>query len=135
MVEMIPINIDELTRRGQYQESTPRPLHDAQIMNCREYLKIYLEPNPYKVGDLVTPRKGYGLYNEGEPHIVIEVFPRPITMWGRYDPRLVGFPELGQSIDIRVAALGNDNMTMVSWVNASFRYEPYLGGAEVAGSA
>lgn len=77
-----------------------RPLAEAQIMELRELLKAESAPNPFKVGDLVTPKKSSPYVLEGQPHIVIEVLDPPIRP--THD---TSGPDGGAPHDLRVGAI------------------------------
>jgi len=71
----------------------------AAVMTLTEAAKRYNAGNPWKVGDVVTPRVGYNKRAEGEPHVVIEVADPPHRVWEGQDPRTT---DIGVRLDVRV---------------------------------
>lgn len=63
---------------GQSPEHQKIPDPEAIVMELRERLATYTtckDVIPYKVGDIITPRRGSGVRGQGLPHIVVEVNP------------------------------------------------------------
>jgi hypothetical protein len=54
----------------------PRILPEAEIERLRDLAARYAAPNPFKVGDLVTPRRGGVIKDRscGHPCVVVETF-------------------------------------------------------------
>lgn len=62
----------EIARMSGNEAPEPRP--PALIVEAlRDQAQFYARENPFKVGDIVTPRKGTTYRGDGEAHIVIEV--------------------------------------------------------------
>jgi uncharacterized protein YodC (DUF2158 family) len=106
----------------------PRPMQQAQVLElfrrCRDYQNAAVKTTfPFKVGDLVTPRKGVNIINEGEPHIVLEIDLAAEAVWG--EPSQLGHPAWGARPNIRVMGLSNDGSYICWWVEA-FEFEPWL---------
>lgn len=62
--------------RNSDDATKPRILPEAEIERLRDLAARYAAPNPFKVGDLVTPRKGGVIKDRscGHPCVVIETF-------------------------------------------------------------
>lgn len=91
------IGVDEDTA------SSPRPLPEAVIMDLTSIAERYSAPNPFKVGDIVTPRRGYNIRGSGEPHVVLETE----TSVPRFsvDQSETSSSSFGRKLDMRVACL------------------------------
>lgn len=102
------------------------PLPEAQVATLLEVAARYAAPVPFKVGDLVTPRKGYNIRDAGDPHIVLEVPKFPIRNFAMGDdPSAFGSAFFGARLDIRVGTF--DRGHVAAYWGESFRYEPYTG--------
>lgn len=111
-------------------EGSPQPIVEAQIETLREVCQTYHAGNTYKVGDLITPRRGYGTKGAGIPHVVIEVFDPPIRVHqvqNSLDSTSNGF---GRRMDLRVATMSNGRRSGLVAVCCfhveSFEYEPFV---------
>lgn len=105
----------------QRESQRPFPLEEAQIMELRRLNKEFQKGCPYKVGDLVTPRKCAGLRNAGKPHIVVEVFDEPVRMTAE-----CGSPHHLSKMEMRTMAFSDaDNICV--WAGEAWLYEPYVG--------
>lgn len=51
------------------------PITEVQVAEINEFAERYAAPNPYAVGDWVTPRKNSLIRGHGRPHKVVEVLP------------------------------------------------------------
>jgi hypothetical protein len=47
---------------------------DVLAHTLLENYRRYAAGNPFKPGDLITPRRGYGLLGAGTPQVVMDVF-------------------------------------------------------------
>ena len=66
--------IEELERRRQNGDpsvSNMRGTPEADIMELRHAAQRRAAPSPFKVGDIVTPRKDAPIRDHGVPHIVV----------------------------------------------------------------
>ena len=106
------------------ENDKPLPIPEAMIATLREHYKRYrlsLVECPFKPGDLVTPRKGLNINNEGQPNIVLETRRNPEPFFS--EPCSVAN---GRRNDIRVIGMSSRDHCAVFWVE-SFEYEPYTG--------
>jgi len=100
----------------------PRPLPEAQIATLREISARYTAGCSFAVGDLVTPRAGTNLKDDGEPHIVVEIAAEPHRSFGP-DVDATGSHAYGKRLDMRVAHIAGVYAVM-HWVE-SWCFEPY----------
>ena len=102
-------------------EAAPRPIRSAQVATLKEAFAQY-GLTPFAPGDLVTPRKGYGIRDAGEPHIVMEVAAEP---WRTFEGTHAS-NSFGARLDIRVACVSSPggNMVAAFWAE-SWMYERY----------
>lgn len=105
-----------------HDDEAPSSLPEVQIATMREYCALYQEPCRFKVGDLVTPRKGTSVKGAGDPHIVIEVFDEPIRP---VHAERAGTPKFYGKMDIRVMCMTSG--CYASFCVESFEFEPYEG--------
>lgn len=63
----------EMMAGGPLRQESPRILPEAAIERLKEAAVLYCAENPYKAGDIVTPRKGSPIKGRGIPHLVLEV--------------------------------------------------------------
>jgi len=95
-------------------------LPEAQICTLREVKDRYVAGNAFKVGDIITPRKG-GAYNgRGVPHMVIEVAETPL----RNINGSTGSSDFGSRLDIRVVRVDGEHIVPF-WME-SFQLEPWM---------
>ena len=106
---------------GEEDEAQPRMSHIGQVARLQEFAAVYATGNPFRIGDLVTPRKGGNIRNSGEPHIVVEV--REAEPYFEGSCTSVSF---GKRLTIRVAQIVNEVGAVCFW-NEHHEYEPYLG--------
>ena len=116
------------------QPGRARPTHEGQIARLREAAERFsprrgIEPFPFKVGDLVTPRKDSPLINAGEPHLVVEVNPNALPDFGNAS---YGDIAWGMRPQIRCISIVHGNRTEEAlaafWEEASY-FQPYVGPA------
>ena len=60
---------------SDFDSHAPKALPEAVVAELQLRAKAFIEPVPYKLGDLVTVRKGSCIKGAGAPHIVIDVDP------------------------------------------------------------
>jgi len=96
-------------------------LPEARIARLREAAQRYHQPNPFKIGDLVTPRGDSKLRGAGQAQLVIEVR-RNAELYFHGDESL---PSFGARYDMRVLAL--TNKAIVAVCVESQDYERYTG--------
>lgn len=101
--------------------SGPPILPEAAIMRLREFAEQYHQPNPFKVGDLVTPRPDADLKGAGIPHIVVEVrdHAEPLFIGDNGDA------SFGRKIEIRIAHIDSGRGIVFTHWAESHRFEPY----------
>lgn len=106
-------------------EAPPAPLPEAAVASLRETCDRYVRGNPFKVGDLVTARKGFNVKGGGDPHIVVELVGDAMAPPPRFvgDESAHGKSFYGARLDIRVAHISRGQMIM-HWAE-SWQYEPY----------
>lgn len=86
-------------------------LPEAHLERVKEAAERYARPNPYKVGDIVTPRKDSGMKGVGEPHVVVEVLTEPRRT---FEGSGFGGSSFGANMDVRVMCL-MDDLTLAFW--------------------
>lgn len=132
-MDIMEMLASEGRRRGRDRDDdAPKSPPDVLCKTLREIAARYSAPCPFKVGDLVTVRKGYNLKGEGEPIIVIEVAEQPIRNFACVDdPSDVASMAYGSKLDVRTAHERGGNI--VSHWQESWCLEPYTGpGADAA---
>lgn len=93
----------------------------------RDAAAFYARENPFKKGDLVTPRAGTDMTGVGDAHIVVAVDKDPVF-------HFVGQPstnQFGQALDLRVLHWWQGKFT-THWVESAL-FEPWVDPAEKAG--
>lgn len=105
-------------------EETTRPLPEAQISTLREACAAYTAGNPYKVGDLVTPRKWGNSKGAGDPHIVVEIG-NGEACFSAQTGHDSGSAHYGRKRDIRVICFGTSDTIVAYWMEA-YQVEPYV---------
>ena len=116
---MIPLDMGELLGGASQQERRRTP-DDVLALTLREIAAKYLLSDaPFKVGDLVTPRRGFITAEAlvGRPHVVVEICP---NLAERCQDQ-----ERGATWGIRVVYEGVVAMA-VDWCEA-WQFEPYTG--------
>lgn len=113
-------------------EAPPAPLPEAAVASLRETCDRYVKGNPFKVGDLVTARKGFNLGFAGDPHIVVELVGDAMAPPPRFvgDESAHGKSSYGARLDMRVAHISRGALVM-HW-SESWQYEPYALPGEAA---
>jgi hypothetical protein len=108
--------------------STKPPLREAVISTLKDLASAYGN-NPFKVGDLVTPRQGLNLRDAGCLHVVIYVDPDPrhhFTIGGApaESTHSIGY---GRYLDVRVLSFchGGGEWAYVPFWMESWQLQPY----------
>lgn len=114
--------LDAMKDRQAAEKSAILP--EAAIMRLREFAENYGK-KPFKVGDLVTPRKGTKISGAGNVCIVVDL--------GSDEPQFVGGATPGDAAfgniaNIRVAKFSGGNV-VAYWCEAH-EFEPYTGAAD-----
>lgn len=115
---------------GPQYEARSQPT-DVQIMELKEFLSKFKRPNPFKVGDIITPRKGSPYRGADSPHIVVEI----LTDSDRYLEGNSGSNAYGAVHDIRVAHMeqsGENSWTPIMHCVESCYFELFEQPALVA---
>lgn len=108
------------------EERAPSSPPDVLCKTLREVADRYAAGCQFKVGDLVTPRKGYNIKDEGRPHIVVDVRHNAVAdLTVPPDTGEIGNVTFGSRMDIRTAHEARGTMVM-HW-NESWQFEPYTG--------
>jgi hypothetical protein len=111
------------------KDAAPALLPEAVIADLRELCARYTAGCPFRVGDLVTPRRGYSLSGSGDPRIIVEVAPTPIRNFdSAADCEEWASNTFGARLDIRVAHISPRGQMVMHW-GESWMYEPYTGPA------
>jgi hypothetical protein len=119
------ISLTELLRAGAVTERGEcRPIPEAQIATLLEAFARYAAPCPFKPGDLVTPRKGFGYTDEGAPHIVLEIREAPVCQFDITDRTSPASNLFGLKLDMRVACFRSSGDVEAFW-QESWRHETY----------
>lgn len=122
---------------AEHEQDLSRPLPEAQIATLREAFERYTAPCPFKPGDIITPRDGFGYSDAGVPHIVLEVRSDDISV---ADGPIRPFDQtsdvtdiysnaFGSKLDIRVAVLNSNGhrVAVCAFWQESWRHQPYTG--------
>ena len=107
-------------------EPVPMPPADIACITLREIAETYQKPCPFKVGDLVTPRRGYWVKGAGEPHVVVEVFDPPRRFFSQEDCEAVNTITYGARLDMRVVCMSSHSRSIVAYCGESWGYEPFV---------
>jgi hypothetical protein len=62
-----------LAEHDRKQPDSPPTPPDVLAHTLLEIFARYAAGNPFKPGDLVTPRKNYNIRGAGQPHVVVEI--------------------------------------------------------------
>ena len=101
------------------EENEPVTPPDVLAHTLQELCARYVAGNPFKRGDLVTPRPGYGVKGERRPHIVLDVFESTRKIPDDYRGNMAMWP------DMRVACENRGDI--VAFLGESLAYQPYDG--------
>jgi len=119
------MTLDELIS-GAREDAPSKPrIHPlGQIARMRELAPRFTEPCPFKVGDLVTPRKDGFVRGSGQPCLVLHIHAGDKSPDFRIGES--GSPDFGVIPDIRVARV-TPNGTCVAFWTYSSEMVPYTG--------
>lgn len=118
--------LSQMMSGGDDEEETSPEEAIAQLEEAHKIYAASRKENPFKVGDLVHPRKGYGVKGRGKPHIVVEVRNAPDFDFTNGDSST---PAYGQCFDIRIVCkIGKS--TCFYWLE-SYAMEPFQTKAKV----
>jgi hypothetical protein len=105
----------------------PKRPASADVAALRAAADRFNGPNPFKPGDLVTPRADSPLKGVGRPHIVLEIDPAPVSN------RVPAFhgdanqSDFGARRDIRVASVCDcDHGEIATHWAESWHFEVYV---------
>jgi len=111
--------------RGEAEKPMTDTQKEAAVMTLREHLPGY-EKCPYKVGDIVTPRKTSNTRGRGEPHLVVEVFDPPVRLTNITDTSDATSQNYLFKADMRVLCI-RGNKYVIAYAGEAWNYEPYTG--------
>ncbi len=106
--------------RSDDREERKHTPDDVLAITLKEISARYAAGNPFKVGELITPRKGYGIKGEGRPHVVVEIADKPLVSTSGGS----GSPEFGARLDIRVIC---EQCHVHAYWMESWQFERYAG--------
>lgn len=109
---------DDMPRRS-------RPIPEAQIEELKDICSRYVAGCPFKVGDIVTPRRGYNIKGSGHPHIVIEVPAEPHRPFDVIAPSEAASHPYGARRDMRVVCMTDRGLSYSAFWAESWTFEPY----------
>lgn len=98
--------------------NTGRPLPEAAVETLKDLYQRYTGKHPFKPGDIVTPRKGYGLRGAGHPCIVLEIPKEPIRDMKAETHNM----NYGSRLDMRVATIEKGGIVIPFW-SESWQYQ------------
>lgn len=93
----------------------PRPSHEIALTTIKEWAADYNKV--WKVGDIVTPKTGSHLKDNGYPHIVVEVLDRDSALEPG-DEEHTSSPGFGQRLDTRVMSIARTDTVLCWWVES-----------------
>lgn len=93
---------------------------EAQLAELAAYCERYNSPNPFKVGDVVTPLPNFNIRGCGQPHVVMESLAEPFRYKGEFGHiENPGHPMFHSLYDTRVASYTDNNTIMTWWMHHS----------------
>jgi len=102
-----------------------RPI-EQDIATLKAVAERYTAPNPFKPGDLVTPRADSPLKNVGRPYVVLELAETINTHLPMVDPHHVDHIRFGAKLDIRVASVCDcPHGEVTAYWEEGWMFEPY----------
>ena len=111
----------------QNEEDKPTPLPEAQVARLREMITAYSATTcPFKVGDLVTPRRDSPLKGTGVPHAVVATRDADYD----WDCGESGDITFGMRFDMRVISVQQESI-VPHWVESA-GFERYVGSGSDA---
>lgn len=124
------MSIEDMVREWA-REQAPKPKPPTLLVEAlRDQAQFYTHENPFKVGDVVTPRKGVLVTGSGDPNIVIAVRENPDPVFAAGEP---GSSRYGLKFDIRVVRW-EEGQFPTFWTESSF-FEPWIEPAAKAEDA
>lgn len=96
---------------------------EAALQDLREMQRLYARENPFKVGDLITPKDGQHYSGAGYPHLVVEVFDPPQQR--PFGGDISGTSAEGAWLDLRVATVNPRTNNRVMYVVESWGFESW----------
>lgn len=116
----------EMMSGGMEDDDTSPEELLAQLEESAKHYADSRKECPFKVGDFVHPRKGYGIKGRGKPHIIVDVRNAPDFNFTSGDSAT---PAYGQCFDIRVVCRIGKH-TCFYWLE-SHAMEPFQTKAKV----
>jgi hypothetical protein len=118
--------LGEAIMNGARRQDKPMsPLQrEAAAMTLKEVAQRY-HTNPFKVGDLVTPREAHNVRHAGEPHVVVEVFDPPVRVTQIAESAEMASPHFYARCDVRIVCMMNDDI--MAFMMESWKLKPYTG--------
>lgn len=100
--------MDMLNDAAERDECGNQPKLDPEVVvhRLREVAKRYARPNPFKVGDLVTPYPESIIGGTGQPHLVITTRETDFD----FQAGAYGTPGYGAHCDIQVLFMGRGSI-------------------------
>ena len=105
---------------GEGGSPTP-PIPEALAKTLKEVFDRYRKGCPFKLGDVVTPRAGYSIVNDGQPCVVTDVHVGAAFYFDG-NPSSHSY---GARLDMRVVHW-QEGCIVMHWVE-SWQFEPYTG--------
>ncbi len=123
MSKAIAIDLAQLLGSKAEREEPAMPLPEAQVMGLREFCNGYMK-NPFKVGDLVQPRKSAGIKDNmrQQPWIVVESLSYDLVT-GTTETHVRA--SCLHKVNIRTAVMTSDGSIICFW-HAAHDFEPYV---------
>lgn len=117
------MSLMEALARASREEDDERPriLPEAAIMRLKEAAGRYAAGNPFKVGDIITPRPDASVRGAGRPHVVIATRSDPQPVWTN-EPGSNGY---GICCDIRVLCFARHSDDVVAHWCESREFQPF----------
>lgn len=122
-------DIMEMLRAAARETETESELTDTQVeallLDLKDHCARYQAGCAFSIGDVVTPRKGYGTRGAGAPHVVLEVLEcgEEIFNAETQDPGGTGSSGFGRRLDMRVVTRMGGKICMF-W-EESVNFEPF----------
>lgn len=98
--------------------------HDIMAAELLIMGRDWIRGNPFKPGDLVTPRAGHNIRGHGKPMVVLEVFP-PGSLTDASSSEREYSGNFVRRPNMRVLTIADGHF--VPFLAESFAYEPYTG--------
>jgi hypothetical protein len=102
--------------------------YESQAAELLEIGARKLAGNPFRVGQLVTPRLGHNIRGVGAPCVVLDVLKEPVRSNEDDDSAPVRFNDTRIG---RILQAPDGTQSLVSYLGESFSYEPYKGPQKV----